>query len=212
MPPSRQGSRQGERSPPSRGRELPPPSRNGEKPPSRIGEKPPSRQGESRQGERPSMLQQGLPMQHITADSDGDLTVSANSLEILWQDMFSSPLSPFRLWGIKVGMKWLKPCVHLKEELVVSALAVTCSPNSCTFLVVLMFWHCGCCKMPHNFPPSLFQTSLPLCHLHAQHNRICDLWWWVIPPLDWVFSIPVRYSCLKLTGSCKWSHNFMMSP
>lgn len=82
VPPSRQGSRQGERPPPSRGQELPPPSRNGEKPPSRngekppsrYGEKPPSRQGESRQGDRP--LPQSLPLQHITADSDSDLTVS----------------------------------------------------------------------------------------------------------------------------------------
>ena len=71
VPPSRQGSRQGEQPPPSRGHELPPPSRNGEKPPSRNGEKPPSRQGD-----RPSMLQQGLSLQHITAESDADLTVS----------------------------------------------------------------------------------------------------------------------------------------
>ena len=82
VPPSRQGSRQGERPPPSRGQELPPPSRNGEKPlsrngekpPSRNGEKPPSRQGESRQGDRP--LPQSIPLQHIAADSDSDLTVS----------------------------------------------------------------------------------------------------------------------------------------
>lgn len=84
VPPSRQGSRQGERPPPSRGREFPPPSRNGEKPPSRNGEippsrngeKPPTRQGESRLGERPSLLQQGLPMQHIAPESDSDLAVS----------------------------------------------------------------------------------------------------------------------------------------
>lgn len=78
VPPSRQGSRQGEQPPPSRGRDLPPPSRNGEKPPSQNGEKPPTRQGESRQGERPSILQQGLPLQHIAAESDADLTVSGN--------------------------------------------------------------------------------------------------------------------------------------
>lgn len=84
MPPSRQGSRQGERPPPSRGLEFPPPSRNGEKPPSRngekppsrSGEKPPSRQGESRLGERPLLSRQGLPMQHIAPESDNDLTVS----------------------------------------------------------------------------------------------------------------------------------------
>lgn len=75
VPPSRQGSRQGEWRPPSRGHELPPPSRNGEKPPSRSGEKPPSRNGEkllSRNGEKPPSRH----MQHITADSDSDLTVS----------------------------------------------------------------------------------------------------------------------------------------
>jgi len=84
VPPSRQGSRQGERPPPSRGLEFPPPSRNGEKPPSRNGEKPPSRngekppsrQGESRLGERPLLSRQGLPMQHIAPESDNDLTVS----------------------------------------------------------------------------------------------------------------------------------------
>ena len=86
VPPSRQGSRQGERPPPSRGQELPPPSRNGEKPlsrngekpPSRNGEKPPSRQGESRQGDR--SLPQSIPLQHIAADSDSDLTVSEDLL------------------------------------------------------------------------------------------------------------------------------------
>jgi len=84
VPPSRQGSRQGERPPPSRGLEFPPPSRNGEKPPSRNGElppsrngeKPPSRQGESRLGERPLLSRQGLPMQHIAPESDNDLAVS----------------------------------------------------------------------------------------------------------------------------------------
>ena len=63
---------------------LPPPSRNGEKPPSRNGEippsrngmKPPSRMGQSRQGDRPSLLRQELPLQHIAADTDSDLTVS----------------------------------------------------------------------------------------------------------------------------------------
>lgn len=106
VPPSRQGSRQGERPPPSRGRELPPPSRNGEKPPSRNGEmppsrngeKPPSRQGESRQGERASMSRQGLPMQHIAPESDSDLTVSdVFSFEILsknhkmWCKLYALP-------------------------------------------------------------------------------------------------------------------------
>lgn len=78
VPPTRQGSRQGERPPPSRGQELP---KNGEKPPSRGGEKPPSRNGEkppSRQGDMPSGLKQGLPLQHITSESDADLTVSIN--------------------------------------------------------------------------------------------------------------------------------------
>lgn len=76
VPPTRQGSRQGERPPPSRSQEVP---KNGEKPPSRGGEKPPSRNGEkppSRQGDMPSGLKQGLPLQHITSDSDADLTVS----------------------------------------------------------------------------------------------------------------------------------------
>ena len=84
VPPSRQGSRLGERPPPSRGGMLPPPSRTGEKPPSRNGEippsrngeKPPSRLGESRQGGRPSVLRTELPLQHIAADTDSDLTVS----------------------------------------------------------------------------------------------------------------------------------------
>lgn len=117
VPPSRQGSRQGERPPPSRGRELPPPSRNGEKPPSRNGEKPPSRQGESRQGERPSMLQQGLPMQHITAESDGDLTML---------NMLINILQPSHPDDIKC---WLVSAPEREKEIVLDMIRAVCTSD-----------------------------------------------------------------------------------
>ena len=80
VPPSRNGSRQGERPPPSRGHELPNPFKNGEK--------PPSRQGEQNQGDSSSILRQGLSLQHITAESDADLTVSTVSKNTVCEDCF----------------------------------------------------------------------------------------------------------------------------
>lgn len=125
VPPSRQGSRQGERPPPSRGREFPPPSRNGEKPssrngeipPSRNGEKPPTRQGESRLGERPSLLQQGLPMQHIAPESDSDLAML---------DMLMSILQTDHPDGIK---SWLVYAPEREKELVLDMIRAVCTSD-----------------------------------------------------------------------------------
>lgn len=123
VPPSRQGSRQGERPPPSRGQELPPPSRNGEKPPSRngekppsrYGEKPPSRQGESRQGDRP--LPQSLPLQHIAADSDSDLTML---------NMLINILQPTHPDDIK---SWLVYAPEKEKEIVLDMIRAVCTSD-----------------------------------------------------------------------------------
>lgn len=117
VPLSRQGSRQGERPPPSRGRDLPPPSRNGEKPPSRNGEKPPSRSGEkpsSWQGELP-MVRQGLPLQHIAPESDADLTVLNMLIDIL------KPTHPDSI------KSWLVYAPEKEKEIVLDMIRAVCT-------------------------------------------------------------------------------------
>lgn len=113
VPPSRQGSRQGERHSPSRGRELPPPSRNGEKPPSRNGENP-----SSRQGDRPgSMLRQNLPMQHIAAESETDLTML---------NMLINILQPTHVDDIK---SWLVYAPEREKEIVLDMIRAVCTSD-----------------------------------------------------------------------------------
>lgn len=115
VPPARQGSRQGERPPPSRGQELP---KNGEKPPSRGGEKPPSRNGEkppSRQGDMPSGLKQGLPLQHITSESDADLTVLNMLIDIL------KPTHPDSI------KSWLIYAPEREKEIVMDMIRAVCT-------------------------------------------------------------------------------------
>lgn len=126
VPPSRQGSRQGERPPPSRGGMLPPSSRNGEKPPSRNGEippsrngmKPPSRMGQSRQGDRPSLLRQELPLQHIAADTDSDLTM---------YNMLVNILQPTHPDDIK---SWLVHAPDREKEIVLDMIRAVCTSDN----------------------------------------------------------------------------------
>lgn len=107
VPPSRNGSRQGERPSPSRGHELPNPFKNGEK--------PPSRQGEQNQGDSSSILRQGLSLQHITAESDADLTVLNLLIDIL------KPTHPDSI------KSWLIYAPEKEKEIVLDMIRAVCT-------------------------------------------------------------------------------------